>query len=241
MEKALKILPMNPTGTYEEVIGRIKASGAHTFATARSTLSWLFYAPRPLRFDELCDIIHFEEKQDCAEYDPVETTLTTADLIRICQSLIVYDEAGRSIRFVHFTVQDYLKSWNELLRPADIAWFCLNYLMSGPFDTVCPNDIALNARFKTHCFFSYASNYWGFHIRGDLELSPGIYQAVLELLEPEDRRQSINQVNRLWSADDYHLYDHRSWYFRSVGMTTLHVLAKNGLPIICQKVLCSEL
>ena len=57
----------------------------------------------------------------------------TDDIIEMCQSLVVHEESSGVVRFIHPTVQEFLKSL-ELLPVINLAKTCLTYLENNAFD-----------------------------------------------------------------------------------------------------------
>lgn len=225
MEKALNSLPADEIEAYKLIINRIKAAGCHTSDTAMRTLTWIFYAARPLLMSELREVLWFEER---LAGDP---TLVTYDIIEMCQSLVVHEESSGVVRFIHPTVQDYLKSV-ELFPVINLAETCLKYLENNAFDDICFEEKFMEARVENYRFCLYAAKFWAFHIRGKLETS--MQKAVFRLLQSENKRNSILQMatyaDRIWDSLSF-----------TKRLTMLHVIAANGLTKICTHLLNEKL
>lgn len=226
MEMAIKRLPANPNDAYKQVIARIKEAGSHTSVIAIQTLTWIFHAARPLLVDELCEVLYLKDEHDRTN---VDWELNIIDIIEICQSLIVHEESSGIIRFIHPTVQEYLKSV-ELSPVVNLAKTCLNYLMNDAFNDICLDEKSMEIRVQKYRFCLYAAQFWGFHVRGDAELCPWVEQSVFRLLASETRRDSVLQMER-W-ADS--IWDRLS-FIR--GQTVLHIIAQNGLTTLCNRFL----
>ena len=227
MEKALKELPANPHDAYQQVMTRIRATGSHTSVTAIRTLTWIFYAARPLLMDELRDALSVEAGATNIDGD---RKLVTADIIEMCQSLVIHEESSGIIRFIHPTVQEFLKSI-ELLPVMTLAKTCLNFLENPIFDNICSDLESMELRVQTYRFCLYASKFWAFHTRGDAEVYSCIRQAVFRLFELENKRNSILQMEEY---EEEAFVDDRLKLFFIKGQTILHIIAKNGLPTICR-------
>jgi hypothetical protein len=238
MEMALKTLPTNPRSAYKGAVDRIKANGGHTSVTARRILTWVFYAARPLHFDELSCVLRFEEKQYYEAEDghiEVESNLSAADIAKMCQSLIVCEESGGVVRFIHSTVQECI-DLSDLIPPVNIANICINYLMNYAFENPCLDWETMLSRGENHRFLSYASRFWGFHVRGEAESTQSTYAAVFKPLGSEERRKSILQMAECGNGDVVKVgrFIHPS-FDHLCGVTILHILARDGLSIILSK------
>lgn len=222
MEKALKTLPADLIEAYKHTVTRIRAAGYHTSVTAIRTLTWIFHAARPLLIDEFLEALCVEERTADAHG---ESKLVVDDVIRMCQSLVVYEESSGVIRFIHPTVQDFLKSV-DFLPAINLAKTCLNYLENNAFLEICSDNESMKTRVKNYKLCLYAATFWGYHVR-QAETSLCIQDAVLQLLESENKRNSIIQMatyaDRTWG---------RPWFIEH--QTMLHVIATNGLAKICR-------
>jgi hypothetical protein len=212
MEMALKTLPANPNGAYKQVI------------------TWIFHAARPLLIDELREVLYLEDNH--VHPDSIHE-FNIIDIIEMCQSLIVHEESSGIIRFIHPTVQEYLNSV-KLSPVVNLAKTCLRYLMKDAFDSVCSSIYSMEMRVQEHRFCLYAARFWGYHTRGAAESFPDIAQTVFKLLESEDKRDSIMQM------ETYSDIRNKWWVEKPSfpkGQTILHILAMNGLAIICTHLL----
>ena len=222
MEKALKTLPSSEIKAYDQVMTRIGEAGSHTSVTAVRILTWIFHAARPLRMDELLEAVHVEEEISGLRGDG---KFVAADIIEMCHGLVVHEESSGLVRFIHFTVHEFLKSLN--LPVMNIVKTCLAYLEHNAFDNVCSDNESMENRVQTFGFCLYAAQFWGFHVRGKTEILPCVQQAIFRLLASENRRNSILQMAR---------YAESKWNRLSFArnQSLLHIAAKNGLSIICQ-------
>jgi hypothetical protein len=144
MRKALNSLPSTPSKAYEQVLTRIRAA-KHSSETAFRTLTWIFHAKRAVRMDELREALVVQDKKQPVELDETDMQeLLAADILEICQSLVVYEEASGVVRFSHFTVQEFLESQvreSKLCLPEiELAKTCLAYLPLKVFDEDYPWD-----------------------------------------------------------------------------------------------------
>ena len=227
--KALTSLPASESEAYELIINRIKNGGTNTSDTAFRTLAWIFNAQRPLRMEELREALLIGEGVQLEEipaddYPPNE-------IVQICESLIIHEEFSGIVRFSHTTVQDWLresKTYENLPPPADLAQTCLTYLASNVFSEPCLEKKALVKRLEMYKFSKYAVQFWGFHTRGDAETRGDIQDAVLQTFGSELKRTSMLEIE-----------EHKEYYNFKTGLTEtlFHVVAKNGLGTICERLL----
>ena len=126
-------------------------------------------------------------------------------------------------------------SWNgnrtlRLTPPIRLAKTCLIYLGSNAFDTPCADKATFQIRVKKYKFSHYASQYWADHIRGDAKSEKEIQNAILGTFRLASKRESMNQMN---------MYAESSWgkFILYTGMSLLHVIAANGLAMVCRRLL----
>jgi len=225
MKEALNTLPTELSTAYQEVIARITRSDTENGDVGMQTMTWIFYAARPLQMDEL--LVALDVQDGYLDIDE-EPQFKLADIIEMCQSLVVHEESSGVVRFVHPTVQSFLKSLN--LSDVNIAKSCLTYLEYEAFDEICSNPKSLDIRLEKYKFCRYAAQFWGFHVRREVENEPDVQRAVLSLLASENKKDSMLQI------EQYANSSLGSIHFTK-GQTLLHVIAKNELATICRFIL----
>ena len=90
-------------------------------------------------------------------------------LLSACQGLVAIEKETSAVRFIHFTVQEYLRAHPELFGSAHsaMAETCLSYLNSEQVKILStslgshPKDSYL----QSTPFLQYSSLYWGRHAR----------------------------------------------------------------------------
>jgi hypothetical protein len=221
MEQALRTLPKELSTAYDEIIRRIKINDTEMEGVGIQTLTWLFHAARPLQMDELRIALSVKE----SHFDPEsEPQFHSADVLEMCQSLVVHEESSGVVRFVHPTVQEFLGSLK--LSQDRLAKTCLTYLEHEAFDFRSGfNYKNMESVTRKYTFYCYAAEFWGFHVRGEAENVPGIYEAVCRLLSPTSRRRSIMRMQNLWVRT----------YMEAP--TILQIFAANGLVVMCKRFL----
>jgi hypothetical protein len=216
MEHALRTLPKELSIAYDEIIRRIKINDTEMEGVGIQTLTWMFHAARPLQMDELRVALSVKE----SHFDPESVPqFHPADVLEMCQSLVVHEESSGVVRFVHPTVQGFLGSLN--LSQVRLAKTCLTCLEHEAFDFRSGYNYK---NMESLTFYHYAAEFWGFHVRGEAENVPGLYEAVCRLLSSESRRKSfIRMQNFSYPFDE--------------APTILQIFAVNGLAVMCERFL----
>ena len=187
LERALNELPATLDETYERTLGEIEDAN---WEAARRLLQCVVVASRPLRVEELAEILAFNFNAgpipkfhvDCRLEDPVEAVLS------ICSTLLslVNVENSRVVQFGHFSVKEFLTStrfakkcdavsgrYHISMSPAHtvIARACLGILLHLPENVTDNIDDSL----RQYPLTGYASEHWFEHARFE-----GVSQNVLE-------------------------------------------------------------
>ena len=108
IERALARVPDDMDATYERTLDIINTKPRAQRELARRTLIWTAYSRRPLLIDELAYFVSIDKNtatlEDLASVIPTEETILNA-----CANLISVNQY-RFVRFVHFSVQEFLTS-----------------------------------------------------------------------------------------------------------------------------------
>lgn len=216
MDEALLNLPTDMQDAYKKVIHRLKTRGATTRKAIFQALSWIYYAERQLKFQELLAVL--EAKHATVDY------LYTAS-----EGLLEYEETTGIVRFSHIAINTYFQeSPNRvvLLPCSEIALGCLKYLKFAKFTGPCGNrDVLEQTRLADYRFSQYATEFWGSHTRGEAEEDPKVQSAALTLFNHEKQRDSVLEIQAY--------IDSRDVCFTR-GQTILHISARHGVKRICQ-------
>jgi hypothetical protein len=151
LKNALQNLPPTLDATYAQILLSI---GPEYRSYAITLLHWLIYSARPLRLEEVVEVLAVESEPE-PRFDPDNRFPEARDILRICSSLVTTVSATRQItgvggvevednveelRLAHFSVQEYLVS-DRVCREADffrvqeasahklILETCLTYLL----------------------------------------------------------------------------------------------------------------
>jgi len=161
---------------YDATLQRIRVQRGEMVKLAVGTLTWVCYSERPLQVDELCHALAV--RRGAIDFD-LEHIPSIGTLLHCCQGLIVVDQETSSVRLIHYTVQNYLRSHPDLFSSPDsiLAETCLTYLSSQQVKNIAPRSLPNHQRMP---FLQYASRYWGVH--AERELSEHARTLALKLL-----------------------------------------------------------
>ena len=114
VRQALDALPEDLYSNYEIAIQRINAQSEEDRKTARSTITWVANAKRPLTIAELQVALAVEPGMRQLD----EENLMDIDIIlSVCAGLVIVDKGSSVVRLVHYTTQEYLDSVQAWLFP----------------------------------------------------------------------------------------------------------------------------
>jgi hypothetical protein len=189
--RALKELPATLDETYERTLGEIEDVN---WEAARRLLQCVSVASRPLRVEELAEILAFDFNtgpipkfyMDCRFEDPVKAVLS------ICSTLLslVNVEDSRVVQFDHFSVKEFLTSirfaekrntissrYHISLAPAHTAMAkaCLGILLH------LPEDVTIDSLMQ-YPFAGYAGEHWFEHARFE-SVSEIVIEGMKELFD----------------------------------------------------------
>src|SRR5271163_2873649 len=94
------------SGAYEEVLARIDDTKGKD--TALQVLSYLFHAQRPLKMEELREILSIRTQPPDKDLYP-EYFIDPVLIVHYCQGLVELDHDSGIVRFTHYTVQEFLR------------------------------------------------------------------------------------------------------------------------------------
>ena len=164
--QALEILPTDLYDTFQGIITRIQECGrAGQAELGMRVLMWLHFAHRPLMLNELQHALAVEKSH--TEFDADNIPPKKA-LLDSCLGLVVVDEETSTVRFVHYTLQEYFRnnSWAEFPNGYTyIAETCLTYLNFGQLKQHCTSNTSLKEKLNQYTFLKYAARYWGTYIQ----------------------------------------------------------------------------
>ena len=139
IERALKRVPDDMDATYERILETINRKPWPMRELARKTLIWTAYARRPLSIADLAYAISIE--MGTRDLRDLESSVPSEEFILdACANLVSVDQSNdRIIRFVHFSVQEFLTSdrsttlsMRYAMAHREIAQTCMLYLSIFP-------------------------------------------------------------------------------------------------------------
>ncbi|KAL5325365.1 hypothetical protein ACEPPN_006490 [Leptodophora sp. 'Broadleaf-Isolate-01'] len=176
LRKALKSLPKTLDETYDRILRSIDEDYSQD---AFRILQWLVYSARPLRIEEMVEVIAIDTEQ--SQFNPENRLPDPRDLLTICSSLVTTisvtaegnDGASNEtteLRLAHFSVKEYLIS--DRIRNGstfqydmqsggeeEIAQSCLKYLLHFQ------RGVLSSGNLNTFPLARYAAEYWCYHFR----------------------------------------------------------------------------
>lgn len=154
----------DPWSLYRKQILRIRALKPDEGELAQKTLTWIYFAQRPLKASELLDILWSD---DPALFPSLYDDEAIDLLVSNCQGLI---QDASNITFSHLTVKEFFdlepRSGRRFLLPESaIVMSCLRYILNLKLDGIKSIDQGqIHAIVAEHPFLLYASRHWGLHL-----------------------------------------------------------------------------
>jgi ankyrin repeat protein len=176
LRKALASLPITLDDTYARILCNIHEKHSQY---ALKILEWLTYSARPLRIEEVAEVITVNI-EGSPRFDPERRFLEPQDILIICSGLVTTtggikesshdNTTAEQVRLAHFSVKEYLVSDRIQAGPAaqysiqeihakvSMAETCLAYLLH--FNK--PNSLT-SQTIKEFPLARYAAKYWTEH------------------------------------------------------------------------------
>jgi len=150
-------------GAYGATLERIKAQGEEREKLGMATLMWISHSKRPLKVDEICHALAVRIGSNDLDLDNIPGIST---MLACCQGLATIDKGTSTVRLIHFTLQEHLRTHLNLFDRAHstIAETCLTYLN---FQHVRDLSAGPPGNQSDPSFLEYSSLYWGTHMRAE--------------------------------------------------------------------------
>ncbi|KAI5804813.1 hypothetical protein DFH27DRAFT_464459, partial [Peziza echinospora] len=126
--KALGNLPPTLDGAYRCMVERISQSLVGHASIAKRTLLLLHLAHRQLGLDEIQHALAVESGTTSLNIDNIPSRKTILDC---CLGLVIVDDESMTVRFVHFTLEEFFRQFGTEVfpdGPASVLEICLTYL-----------------------------------------------------------------------------------------------------------------
>ena len=163
--EALEILPTDLYNSFQGIITRIQGRPKASAELGMQILMWLHFAYRPLKLAELQHALSV--KQSHREFDEDNITSQKA-LLDCCLGLVIVDEETWTVRFMHFTLEEYFRDNFRTQFPngySSIAETCLTYLNFGNLRQHCVDLESLEEMITKYPLLNYAALYWGTYVK----------------------------------------------------------------------------
>ena len=203
---------------YGATMGRIKAQGKEKARLGMVALMWISHSRRPLKVDEICHAIAIRIGSNDHNSDDIPGIST---LLSCCQGLATIEKGTSTIRLIHFTLQEYLRTHPDLFSRAHstMAETCLTYLNSQRLKNISAGPLT---DLRGTPFLEYSSLYWGTHMR--MEVSDRARTFALQLLDQFDSHISAKS---LWKSINEGLPSHE--YPGDKPFSALHCISYFGI------------
>ena len=152
-------------------------------------------------------------------------------LLSVCGGLVMISGYTETVRFVHYTVQEYF----ERVRHPQfssvhkyLANTCITYLSFSNFEAEPPNHYPSLSEYQRfldkHALLQYASVHWGDHVRECCDQDPAIQEMARVFLTQKANVSWSVRVRSLGLGNSY-----RGWWRPLPSSSGLHVAATFGL------------
>lgn len=193
---ALKTLPKELDEAYDTVLLRIYDQNKSDLNLAKSVLSWIAYAKRPLKAHEIQEAIAIEATSGEFTWDSLPEV---EYIVLVCIGIVIVDPESNIIRLVHYTTQDYVLGLRETrLRGCGVtvAKSCLKSLSRA--SKTQPTTLSRFAWMPDgEPVWEYASEYWDAHVR---EEENELDDAILDFISEPERIYFVSYFAK-WRAE----------------------------------------
>jgi len=196
MRRALERLSETLDEAFRNSLDRIRGIAPARRDLAFRTMTWISYARRPLRMQELQQALATREGEE--DLDD-ENIVPGRVIIESCAGLVQVDRETDTVSFFHFSIDEYLRSQAGILAGSELllARTCLSYLLHTSLKTLpmLRDDTRTAELLERNSFFRYAAYHWGMHVR---ELPVHLYSDLaLRLLNSSLHILAISRLRHL--------------------------------------------
>ena len=221
--KALETLPTGLYDSFQGIITRIReCSNACQAELGMQVLMWLHFACRPLKLRELQHALAVEKSDKEFDRDNIPSCITLLDC---CLGLVVVDDETLTVRFVHYTLEEYFQDNSKAEFPnghIPIAETCLTYINFGELKQPCTTVNSLKESMHNYDFLEYAAVNWGIHVQQ--QCNEGLTELV-QVVVGQESKPPCRALQALYLG-----YDRR--HYREViaqKFSGIHAMAYFGL------------
>ncbi|KAF4968988.1 hypothetical protein FSARC_3642 [Fusarium sarcochroum] len=214
---------------YDEAMERLEQQNPDHRELAFEVLTWICCTYQKLSIDALGDALALRDGDTEIHKDGIpEVDL----LVSVCCGLVVFDDASRALRLIHYTTQDYFDQKQQRWFPnaqATIAKRCMHYLSIAPFeDGPCVTDFNVRRRLFDNPLYTYAALEWDNHAR-NAATSDHVDEMALDFLNRSQNVSAAMQVILLYSTNPSTGLSW-SWHFK-VDYSRRSLISINGLHL----------
>ena len=193
VREVLRDLPWTLDETYARVLNNINESNR---AHARRLLHCLAVASRPLRVEELAEILAFDFDKDPGGiprfHEDWRSNNQEDDVLSICSGLItiVNDRGSRVVKFSHMSVKEFLTLEHLVAPGVDLSTYLI---LPGPAHTILAQAclgllLGLDSNFgyesaKNSPLVGYAARYWVAHAQIE-DVASHLRDGMEDLFDP---------------------------------------------------------
>ena len=229
-------MPESLNATYEKMLSSVRNQGKAKEKLCFKVLTWIKYAQRPLKWEELQQAIAVEDGDTSFDNDSVTDRAT---LVEFCQGLISVHTVSDTVRFSHFTIKEFLHGRLDIFQNAYlpqhlITSTCLTYLtMSLPEAKHSHKDLLVTIDGDIPPFLNYATENWHLHLHHYLAMKDQASYDTQMLHKLETLLASERRMQVLLKADFAKTEHDKFFRFSSAKGTSsidkLHAAAIWGL------------
>lgn len=186
---------------YDEAMIRIFSQDKDCHEVARRALSLILCAKRPLKTRELQHALMVEPEDTELDQD---NSLEAGDILQVCAGLITIDESSATIRFVHYTTQEYLQRTQARWLPLaenEIARTCLDYFSLDDFARAIHESVSGGIESvptkETFALAEYAVGTGPIHWDAVVDEDSSMRARLLSLLESSETLSAVWVI--IWS------------------------------------------
>lgn len=194
-----------------------------------SSLMWMIYAGRALSTEELRHALATQPGDSELDRDKL---VSLKNIIESCSGLVTTDSESSTVRFVHYTFQEYLQIHKRDLFPSGesiLANVCLTYGTFKSVSEAIPERSAdLNCVLQEYPLLDYASHYWEIHAQA--APPEQIESLTMKFLRNRSNVCRASKIRTL-ALPRYAITKHSS------SDSALHAAARSGLTTILSKLI----
>ncbi|KAL4792224.1 ankyrin repeat-containing domain protein [Aspergillus venezuelensis] len=229
---ALKTLPQELNGTYEDAMHRISELPPSIKESVMEFLRWVVLAERPLHEQAIEHALAVNEGDREIDDDNI---IRARILANKCAGLVQLDESD-CLKLVHYSAEDYFRENRDRWFPdghAHIASSCLTYLRFDAFRAgPCSGQaeaVDFEKRLLEFPFFPYAAISWGKHLR--IAGADDLYDRALDLLADSACLGTVTQA--LWYLNDHE----RSMSWSAKNGSAMHLAVHFNLARVVKELI----